>query len=132
MRAWLVGFFILTMSACLRFGQQMPSEKAPSGSLNIAPPKLEFGSLAVGTSSAPMTTSLSNAGKGPVKFTDITPSGIDFSETHTCGESLMPGGSCEIQVMFKPATTGERLGVLSVMVAGVGKPYLVVLTGTGQ
>jgi hypothetical protein len=79
-----------------------------------------------------MITTLTNAGTNPVKLVDITPSGIDFSETTTCGESLLPGASCEIQIVFKPAITGSRLGVLSVMISGLGRPYFVGLSGVGQ
>jgi hypothetical protein len=67
-----------------------------------------------------------------VKIVDITASGIDFSETHTCGDSLAAASSCQIQVVFKPATTGSRLGVVSIMTSGQGKPTYIVLTGIGQ
>jgi hypothetical protein len=44
----------------------------------------------------------------------------------------MPGSACEIGVIFKPAITGTRLGVVSIMVSSPGKPYYVGLTGVGQ
>jgi hypothetical protein len=133
MRAWPVRLFWTgIVFACVSSAQQMPHSNAPSGSLTIAPLKLEFDPRPVGTSSPPMTATLTNAGTVPVKFVDITPSGIDFSASTACGETLIPGASCEIQITFKPAITGSRLGVLSVMISGLGRPYFVGLSGVGQ
>jgi hypothetical protein len=115
--------------------QEMLPSRAPllaSGSFRIEPLKLEFDPRPVGTSSPPMITTVTNGGSGLVRVDDIFASGIDFTQTNSCGDSLAPGSSCQIQVIFKPATTGTRIGVLSVMVSSPGSPYYVVLTGVGQ
>ena len=125
----------LVLLASADAAQEMLPARAPvlaSGSFHVEPLKLEFSARPVGTSSAPMTTTVTNSGNGLVRIVDIIASGIDFTQTNSCGDSLMPGSSCQIQVTFKPATTGTRLGVLSVMVSSPVSPYYVVLTGVGQ
>ncbi len=135
MRAWILLFCVtasLTASNAAQDGAGVKSGSTLAATIKIEPLKLDFGSLAAGTSSEPMTSTLTNSGNGTVKIVDITPSGIDFNETNTCAEMLVAGATCQIQVTFKPAITGARLGVVSVMtsVSG-GRPSYIVLTGVG-
>ena len=78
-----------------------------------------------------MTSTLTNSGTTTFKIVDITPSGIDFTETNTCAETLAAGASCEIRVTFKPAITGTRLGVVSIMISASGRPSYLALAGVG-
>lgn len=110
-----------------------PVERPPatSSTLKVDPPKLDFGSFPVGTPSSPQTATLTNTGNETLRIVDITASGIDFRESHQCGETIAAGASCQLQVTFTPATTGPRLGVLSLMVTHHRTPYYMGLTGTG-
>ena len=114
---------------------QDPPAVQPSASnastLKVDPLKLDFGTLAVGTLSAPQVTTLTNTGKDVLRIVDITASGIDFQQSNQCGETIAAGASCQVQVTFKPAIPGQRLGVLSVMVSP-GTPTYVALTGNGS
>lgn len=136
MRAWwvpILSFIALLLAADL--AGQNPAPKDPpvlSTVLSIEPSRLEFQPQPVGTASAPLSTILSNTGDTALKIVDITASGIDFNQTNSCGEAILPRSKCEVQVVFKPATTGSRLGVLSVMISNPGIPYYVGLSGVGE
>lgn len=135
MRMWLVGFLCATvlLGAAIAAEETLPSKPTmASPSISIEPLKLDFSPLAVGSSSQPMIVTLANAGSNAVKIVDITASGIDFTATNTCGDAIAGGSTCQVQVTFKPATTGNRLGVLSLMLSSPNKPYYVPLTGVGQ
>ena len=135
MRAWILAFCAVGLLTTANVGQDAIGTKSgatAATAIKVEPLKLEFGSLAAGTSSQPMVSTLTNPGSSAVKIVDITSSGIDFSETNTCAEMLAAGSTCQIQVTFKPVITGDRLGVVSVMtsVSG-GRPSYIVLTGVG-
>jgi len=118
MRAWILVFcatVLLTASNSAQDGAVAKSSSTSDVTIKIEPLKLDFGSVAAGISSGPMTSILANSGNSTVKIVDITPSGIDFNETNTCAETLVAGATCQIQVTFKPVITGARLGVVSVM-----------------
>lgn len=134
MRAWLLVFCAISLFAVTGAAQDGVTAGVTAGSaaVKIEPLKMDFGSFPVGTSSPPMTSIVTNSGTSTLKIVDITPSGIDFSGTNTCAETLAAGASCEITVTFKPAITGTRLGVVSVMTSGSRNPSYIVLTGVGQ
>ena len=59
-----------------------------SSVVKLTPPKLDFGSLPVGTASPLKTATLTNISNSAVTVRDISVSGIDFAETNTCPSSL--------------------------------------------
>lgn len=134
MRAWILGFCavgLLTVFNVTQDAIEMKSDTTSSPAVKIEPLKLDFGSLAAGSSSQPMTSALTNTGSSAVKIVDITPSGIDFTESSTCPGTLGAGSTCQIQITFKPAIPGPRLGVVSVMTSASARPSYIVLTGMG-
>jgi hypothetical protein len=97
---------------------------------DISPNTVEFGIQKVGSAGEPNVLTLSNPGPIPLGVTSILTSGIDFSQTNDCGKSVAPGSQCTIQLVFKPATIGPRIGQLSVITS---VPIRAVpLSGTGQ
>jgi len=101
----------------------------------LSPAVLNFGTVTVGQSSAPQTSTFTNTAKFnlPIKSLSITgtdPS--DFSEKNTCGSTVDAGASCTITVTFKPLTTGALSADVSISDGGGGSPQTVALTGTGQ
>jgi hypothetical protein len=85
----------------------------------------------VGKSGTALVSTLSNQGKAPVAVTDVTASGIDFSETDGCQGTLSPGASCQISVTFMPAIDGERMGAVIISDSDPGSPHMLVLKGSG-
>jgi hypothetical protein len=98
---------------------------------------LNFGTVTVGTTSSPMTATVTNGSKsGSISITGVTFTGTDpgdFAEqSTTCGSSLGPQKSCTVNVTFTPTATGKRTALLSVSDNGGGSPQTVGLQGTGQ
>jgi Abnormal spindle-like microcephaly-assoc'd, ASPM-SPD-2-Hydin len=106
--------------------------EAQTGTINIAPKKVDFGARAVNETGAAQTVTVTNTGNAEVTIDDILSSGFDFSQTNNCGATLAAGASCTIQVMFKPATTGPRLGTLNIFDSAAGSPHLIGIEGVGK
>jgi hypothetical protein len=76
--------------------------------LKIKPDQHDFGKVGVTHTSAPLTITVTNKSQsGPINFTSIV-AGENFSiETDKCsGSPLLPGGSCKVQVVFRPTSIG--------------------------
>jgi hypothetical protein len=96
--------------------------------------QLNFGSVPVGQSSGPQRFRLKNTGDNPLNITGISivgPNAGDFSQFNACGTMVVPGASCEIQVMFAPTAVGSRRAKVSIRDDGGGSPQLVQLGGQG-
>lgn len=98
----------------------------------LSPDKVEFGVEDVGKAGETSTVTLTNPGPAPLQIASILASGIDFSETNDCGKMLATGAQCTIQLVFKPATIGPRIGQLSVISSVPVEPPSLPLSGTGQ
>jgi FG-GAP-like repeat/Abnormal spindle-like microcephaly-assoc'd, ASPM-SPD-2-Hydin/FG-GAP repeat len=96
----------------------------------LYPTALQFGSQAVGSKGKWLSTSLHNAGGGPLQISSISISG-PFAQTNTCGEVLDVGSSCTISVTFKPVAAGSQKGSLSIVDNAAVKPQTISLTGVG-
>jgi len=112
------------------FSQLAPAAAKPA--ITIAPEKLDFPPQATGTTSENLVLNLTNCGSSSLRITDVLVSGIDFSESDTCKNPLAAGASCTIQVAFKPAITGPRLGALRISSSDAGGVRTIPLSGTGQ
>jgi probable HAF family extracellular repeat protein len=98
----------------------------------LFPTSLNFGTVAIGTTSPAKTVTLTNVGTTTVSITAVTITGInagDFAQTHTCGSSLAAGATCSINITFKPTASGTRTASLSVSDTAAGSPQAVSLMG---
>jgi hypothetical protein len=99
----------------------------------LTPATGNFNSITSGTTSAPISFTLTNAGNAALSITSFGISGANSSSflqgTSTCGSSLAAGASCTIAVSFAPASAGTFTATLSVTDA-VGT-QTASLTGTG-
>jgi len=91
---------------------------------------LNFGSVAVGTTSAAKTVTLTNRMKTTLNIVSITVTG-DYAQTNTCGSSVVAGGTCQISVTFTPTATGTRTGKVTIQDNAVTSPQTISLTGKG-
>ncbi len=105
---------------------------APKSTVIVAPEKLDFPPQATGTTSESIATNVTNNGSSTLRITDILVSGIDFTEKDTCKTSLAASASCSIQVTFKPAIAGPRLGALRISSSDVTGIRTIPLSGIGQ
>jgi minor extracellular serine protease Vpr len=98
---------------------------------SASPPSLSFGTVAVGSASAPQTVTLSNSGSAPLTVTSVSVSSGFAVTTNRCGTSLTAGAHCTIKILFKPKEAGAAAGALTVKDVNGASPQTVSLSGTG-
>ncbi len=100
----------------------------------IAPGSLDFGNENVATTT-PLALSVWNAGTTTLNISSITLTGTnsgEFSESDTCGGSVLPaGGSCGVTVRFMPVTVGTKTAVINFSDNAASSPQGVSLSGNG-
>ncbi len=115
-----------------------PQNVALSGTgtvVSLSASSINFGTEAVGKTSAPNTLTLTNTAQTTLSIQSITITGAnsgDFAQTNTCGVAVGSGATCTISVTFTPTKKGSRTAVVSVADSGGGSPQTVSLAGTGQ
>jgi hypothetical protein len=106
----------------------------PSPNVGLSP-GLNFGNQNDGTSSAPLTITVTNTGNSTLTVTSVGISGAnagDFSETNTCTTgSVAPQSTCAINVTFKPTITGTENATVTVTDNAPDSPESTTLTGVG-
>jgi hypothetical protein len=133
LNAWLtraVGIALLLGATTVETLDASPAAGQPA--VTISPGELDFGEQPVGTAGPPATITLTNHAVTVLAPSDILISGVDFSQTNTCGSSLSPGASCAVEVTFKPAISGSRLGTLVITASDPASPHRIALAGTGR
>jgi hypothetical protein len=105
---------------------------ATGGTITIAPTTLLFGDEGVGTTSNPLTLTVSNTGSTAVTFTSIAMTG-DFAGATLaqCPSIAVEGTPCTFHITFTPTTTGVRAGTITFTDNATGSPQTVTLNGTG-
>jgi hypothetical protein len=101
-----------------------------AGSATLSPTSLNFGNQTVGTPSSSQQLTLTNNQSASLTISGITASG-DYAQTNNCGGSVPANGTCTVNVVFTPTTTGTRTGTLTVTDNGPGSPQTASLTGVG-
>jgi len=105
-----------------------------AAAVSLSPSSLAFGSLAIGTTSAAQTITLSNPGNAALSITGLAVSGANasnFVQTNNCGSSVAAGANCTISVTFSPSASGAAAATLSVADNISGSPQTASLSGTG-
>jgi hypothetical protein len=99
----------------------------------LSPSTADFGTVTLGTTSAPMTFTLANAGNAALGISSVALAGTNATSfsvaSNSCGSSLAAGASCTITVSFAPSLVGSEVAQLSV-VDSVGTQRA-ALSGTG-
>jgi len=117
--------------------------KLANSSLGVSPAVIAFSDQVVGTTSLPQAIVLTNFGSTTVAIKGITTTS-EFPITNNCSGGVPPGGSCILNVSFRPASasrTGTGIGIntsaqtapFQVLVSGGGisTPSLQVIDGSG-
>lgn len=106
------------------------------GPLEASSTALGFGSVAVAGATRTQTVTLTNTGVDPLTISTVTVAGLDPTEfaagVNCVGQTLNPGGTCQIGVTFDPAAIGLRSATLRVTHTGLNNPLEVGLTGVGS
>ena len=109
------------------------SKFSPSPNAGLAPASLSFGNQTDGTTSAPLTVTLTNTGNENLNVSGVGITGTnsaDFAETSTCGQ-LTPSGTCTISVTFTPTIVGTETGAVSATDDAADSPQSVTMSGVG-
>jgi Abnormal spindle-like microcephaly-assoc'd, ASPM-SPD-2-Hydin/Beta-propeller repeat/Cep192 domain 4 len=107
---------------------------AGAAPLLLSPPSMSFGTITVGTSSAPKTETLTN-NTGAALSIGFTASGnytANGSGTNPCGVSLGAHAKCTMSVIFTPTANGSINGAVTVTYNSQFSPLEVALSGTGS
>jgi len=97
---------------------------------------LAFGNWRVGTTSTPLTATITNKSIKPLTFTQPNPitltDAVDFAITaNTCSTTLAGGANCTVSVTFTPSSAATFSADISIADNGGGSPQMVPLSGTG-
>ncbi len=98
----------------------------------LSQPCLTFVLQAVGTSSKPKKVTLENSGDSPLSVSSIAVTGTassDFSQSNNCGNSIPPGGTCAITIVFSPTINAARTAFITITDNSPGAPHNIALTG---
>src|SRR6267143_517651 len=102
--------------------------------VSLSSSSLSFSGQMVGSTSSSQAVTLTNSGSGALSISSLVLGGAnsgDFSKADTCGASVAAGGSCAINVTFKPTVGGSRTGAVMITDNAAGSPQSVALTGAG-
>ena len=101
--------------------------------LAVSTNSINFGTVAVGSTSAPGPITISNTGNATLNGLSIAdPDPTDFPGTgSTCGTTLAAGSSCTITGVFTPQAVGPVSTTLTISSTN-GGTQLVTLSGTGN
>jgi len=139
-----LGFFALTLallavvslSGCVGLtGAATPTPKSSSsptsGTLSASATNLNFGNVAVGSSS-PQTLTLTNSGTAAVTISQASVTGAGFSIVGGMSSVSMAAGQTQaFQVQFAPKAAGSVSGSISIASDATDSSLAVSLSGTG-
>jgi hypothetical protein len=103
---------------------------------SLAPLSLFYSTQGAGTTSPAQVVTVSNSGSTALKIASVAIGGVNSSEfaaVSHCGSSVAAGGSCDVNIVFKPTTFGFQYATLTVTYANGAKTSQVVeLSGNGS
>jgi phospholipase C len=105
--------------------------KASATGVSVSQSSLTFAAQQVGTSSAPLSFTVTNTTLIPLNIGTIATTG-DFSQTNNCTSPLAAGTNCTVNITFTPTATGTRTGGFSIADSDFESPQNVALNGTGN
>ncbi|HEV3221007.1 MAG TPA: choice-of-anchor D domain-containing protein [Candidatus Acidoferrales bacterium] len=101
---------------------------------DLSPTTLTFPTTMDLVASPTQNITLTNNGKDVLNVTGFTFTGTnstDFTQTNTCGVSVLASANCVITVTFTPQAGGTRTAVLNIADSAGNSPQLVPLSGVG-
>ncbi len=107
--------------------------QASAQALSVAPTSWDFGNVALGSSSAAKTFTVTNTGGADLVMGTLSPSGDFALSNNTCtnGATIASSGTCTFDVTFTPTETGARNGSVSIPSNASTSPDSASLSGTG-
>lgn len=84
----------------------------------------------IGTTSASQSVSLTNKGLSSLSIFSVTAS-APYAVSSTCGKSVAPGASCNLNITFSPTIQGTFAGTVSITDGASTKPQVIEVSGSG-
>lgn len=104
---------------------------APPG-ISATPGSIDFGGLAVGTTSSAQTVTVSNSGGYDLTGLAASVTAGFAIASNSCLSTLPVGTSCALGITFSPSAAGAATGTLTLAATNLGKPLVVALSGAGD
>lgn len=104
----------------------------PSPGFSLTPPSLNFGPVAVGSSSAPQAVTVTNTGTLALTITNISSDNAQFTFTSDPLPITVPaGGNTTVNVTFSPTSLGNKTGNIIFTHNAPGSPTSLPVQGVG-
>jgi hypothetical protein len=102
----------------------------PAPAVSLSPTSLDFGEQLLGTMSGMQYFTVTNTGSAPLTFAGVTAS-PNFGVQSFCRSTMVPGESCQINVLFKPRHLGSLAGSITINDNASNSPQTGSLSGIG-
>jgi hypothetical protein len=99
-------------------------------SVSLSPANLSFAPQLLGTTSAPVTLTLTNNGASALSVAGLSLSGSNSGD-FAIADDVAAGGTCKFTVSFTPGAQGSRTATLSVTDDGPASPQQVFIGAYG-
>ena len=112
---------------------QLSGTGTAPASLSLNPSSLSFPATLLGSTSAPISVTVTNSGTAPLNTPTLAITGDFAVQTNGCTQQIAAGGSCTVAVTFTPTVAGGRSGFLTVSSSTNGVTAVnAALSGTGE
>jgi hypothetical protein len=107
----------------------------PAPAITFTPGTLNFSALSPGSTSLPLSVTLTNSGNAPLNISSISlggsnPSDYSAPSSNCTAAPIAPGASCIATESFTPLAAGSRQAALICADNATGSPQSITLTGT--
>ncbi len=102
----------------------------PGPVVSLGHSQVEFGDVAVGTSST-ITETLQNTGDAALDISAILVNAPEYTQTNTCGSVVAAGASCTFKITFTPTKDAAQNSTLEILDNAWTDPQEYYLYGTG-
>jgi hypothetical protein len=96
---------------------------------------IDFPDVAAGTSTAPISITVTDSGGAPLHISSVTLTGTNPTDfvvaSNTCTAAIAVNATCTVGVTFTPTGTGERLANLQFTDDASSSPQILALSGNG-
>lgn len=104
---------------------------APPG-ISATPATIDFGGLAVGTTSSPQTVTLTNSGGFAISSLAVSATTGFAISSSGCPGTLEAGTACQVGLTFSPTAAGAVTGTLTISGTNLPRAMTVALAGAGE
>lgn len=105
----------------------------PAPAVTMSPNPVNFTTIVQGTTSSPLTASVTNSGNATLNISAVTLGGNnpgDFSMTTTCNGPYAANAGCTITLTFTPLAAGQRSATVTIADDAANSPQILSVTGT--